>query len=204
MLSAWQLGDIDFALGATMATTKARVAAIGGWRALVNFFCDDYELGNRIARSGYRVELSPYPVCTVFSSQTLGESFRHQVRWNLSLRYSRPLGHFAGHRRRSHELTTKDAAPRRFEFEEGVDTAMLLQEHPHEFAVHDRHVGVEPLSLIGVSERRRRLCDRALCSNEARLGRGKLAEFLGELTLRDVEPPGRPHVRIEPFAATGG
>jgi ceramide glucosyltransferase len=94
VLSAWQLGDIDFALGATMATTKARVAAIGGWRALVNFFCDDYELGNRIARSGYRVELSPYPVCTVFSSQTLGESFRHQVRWNLSLRYSRPLGHF--------------------------------------------------------------------------------------------------------------
>jgi ceramide glucosyltransferase len=93
VLSAWQLGDIDFALGATMATTKARLTGIGGFAALVNFFCDDYELGNRIAHSGYRVELSPHPVSTVFSKQTLAESFRHQLRWNLALRSSRPLGH---------------------------------------------------------------------------------------------------------------
>jgi ceramide glucosyltransferase len=94
VISAWQLGDIDFALGATMATTKARLTAIGGFRALANFFCDDYELGNRIAHSGYRVVLSPHPVSTVFPKQTLGESFRHQLRWNLTLRSSRPLGHF--------------------------------------------------------------------------------------------------------------
>jgi len=93
VLSAWQLGDIEFALGATMVTTKARLSGIGGFAALVNFFCDDYELGNRIARSGYRVELSPYPVSTVFPVQTLGQSFRHQLRWNLTLRSSRPLGH---------------------------------------------------------------------------------------------------------------
>jgi ceramide glucosyltransferase len=94
VLSAWQLGDIDFALGATMATTKARLTGIGGFAALVNFFCDDYELGNRIAHTGYRVELSPHTVSTVFSEETLGESFRHQIRWNLALRSSRPLGHF--------------------------------------------------------------------------------------------------------------
>ncbi len=94
VLSAWQLGDIDFALGATMATTKARLTGIGGFAALVNFFCDDYELGNRIAHSGYRIALSSHPVSTVFPKQTLGESFRHQLRWNLTLRSSRPLGHF--------------------------------------------------------------------------------------------------------------
>jgi ceramide glucosyltransferase len=94
VLSAWQLGDVDFALGATMATTKARLSGIGGFASLVNFFCDDYELGNRIAHSGYRIELSPYPVSTVFPEQTFAESFRHQLRWNLTLRSSRPLGHF--------------------------------------------------------------------------------------------------------------
>jgi ceramide glucosyltransferase len=94
VLSAWQLGDVDFALGATMATTKARLTGIGGFAALVNFFCDDYELGNRIAHSGYRIELSPYSVSTVFAEQAFAESFRHQLRWNLTLRSSRPLGHF--------------------------------------------------------------------------------------------------------------
>lgn len=94
VLVAWLLGDINFMLGAVMATTKKHLAQIGGFESLVDYFCDDYELGNKIAASGSRVELSRFPVSIVYPRQTMAEALRHQLRWNLSIRYSRPWGHF--------------------------------------------------------------------------------------------------------------
>jgi len=94
VLVAWLLGDIDFMLGAVMATSKKHLAEIGGFESLVDYFCDDYELGNRIAARGHRIEISRLPVSIVYPRQTLVEAFRHQLRWNLSIRYSRPWGHF--------------------------------------------------------------------------------------------------------------
>jgi ceramide glucosyltransferase len=95
VLVAWLLGGrkLDFMLGAVMATTKKRLAEIGGFESLVDYFCDDYELGNRIAARGHRVELIRFPVDIVYPRERLPEAFRHQVRWNLSIRYSRPWGH---------------------------------------------------------------------------------------------------------------
>lgn len=95
VLSAWQLGGVDFALGATMATTKARLAEIGGFEALVDHFSDDYELGHRLAALGYRVEVTTFPVFTVFPVQTLAQCFGHQVRWTLTMKHSQPWGHFS-------------------------------------------------------------------------------------------------------------
>lgn len=93
VLVARLFGDIDFMLGAVMTTTKSQLAAIGGFESLVDFFCDDFELGNRIAASGKRVMLSSFPVSIVYPREKLSEAFRHQLRWNLSIRYSRPWGH---------------------------------------------------------------------------------------------------------------
>ena len=62
-LLARRLEGIHFTLGATMATTKERLAEIGGFEVLANHYVDDYELGNRIAQcsSGrtcsYRIHL---------------------------------------------------------------------------------------------------------------------------------------------------
>ncbi len=94
VLASWALGGVDFTLGATMATTRQHLAEIGGFEALVDHFTDDYELGHRIAALGYRVELTTYPVYTVFPAQKLSESFAHQVRWTLTLRHAAPWGHF--------------------------------------------------------------------------------------------------------------
>jgi ceramide glucosyltransferase len=38
--------------------------------------------------------LSTFPVSIVYPKQTLRDALRQQVRWNLSVRYSRPWGHF--------------------------------------------------------------------------------------------------------------
>jgi ceramide glucosyltransferase len=94
VLVAWLFGGVKFMLGAVMVTTKTRLAGIGGFEAMADHFSDDYELGSRISACGYRIELSPFPVSIVYPRQTLRDAFRQQVRWNLSVRYSRPWGHF--------------------------------------------------------------------------------------------------------------
>jgi ceramide glucosyltransferase len=96
VLVAWMFGGrrLDFMLGAVMAVTKKHLAEIGGFESLVDYFCDDYELGNRIAARGRRIELIRLPVDIVYPHESLGEAFHHQIRWNLSIRFSRPAGHF--------------------------------------------------------------------------------------------------------------
>jgi len=94
VLVAHLFGGLDFMLGAVMVTTKKHLSEIGGFESLVDYFCDDYELGNRIEARGHSVELSRFPVDIVYPHETMGDAFRHQVRWNLSVRYSRPWGHF--------------------------------------------------------------------------------------------------------------
>ena len=49
VLVARYLGGLDFMLGAVMTTTKKHLTEIGGFESLADYFCDDYELGNRIA-----------------------------------------------------------------------------------------------------------------------------------------------------------
>lgn len=86
-------GKMQFAFGWTMATTKKHLAAIGGWEAMVDYHSDDFELGNRIARNGYRVELMRKPVCMVYPHESAGQYFRHELRWSIGLKNVRPTGY---------------------------------------------------------------------------------------------------------------
>jgi ceramide glucosyltransferase len=86
-------GKVQFAFGWTMATTKKHLAEIGGWEAMVNYHSDDFELGNRIARAGYRVELMREPVWMVFPEESLKEFLTHELRWSIGLRNVRPAGY---------------------------------------------------------------------------------------------------------------
>jgi len=93
VLVAWLFDSVDFALGATMATTKARLAEIGGFEALARHFTDDHELGHRIAAKGYRIEIAAVPVDTVYPVATVKDYFRHQLRWCMAIRNATPRGH---------------------------------------------------------------------------------------------------------------
>jgi ceramide glucosyltransferase len=86
-------GKMQFAFGWTMATTKKHLAEIGGWEAMVDYHSDDFELGNRIARNGYRVELMRKPVCMVFPQESVGQFFRHELRWSIGLKNVRPTAY---------------------------------------------------------------------------------------------------------------
>ena len=84
---------MQFAYGWTMATTKKHLGEIGGWEGMANFHSDDFELGNRIARRGYRVELMRKPVWMVFPRETIRQLVGHELRWSIGLKNVRPTGY---------------------------------------------------------------------------------------------------------------
>jgi ceramide glucosyltransferase len=86
-------GGVHFAFGWTMATTKERLAEIGGWESMADHHSDDFELGNRIARRGHRVEIMREAVSVVFPRETLREVFRQELRWAIGLRNVRPVAY---------------------------------------------------------------------------------------------------------------
>jgi ceramide glucosyltransferase len=86
-------GKVQFAFGWTMATRKTHLRAIGGFEDMVNVHSDDFELGNRIASQGLKIELLPTPVEMVFAPETFGTYLRHELRWAIGLRNVRPAGY---------------------------------------------------------------------------------------------------------------
>ncbi len=85
-------GKVQFAFGWTMATTKQHLAQIGGFEAMANHHSDDFELGNRIAAQGLRIEFVRHPIWMVFPKETIREYLRHELRWAIGLRNVRPAG----------------------------------------------------------------------------------------------------------------
>jgi ceramide glucosyltransferase len=90
---AWMTEGISFALGATMATTRSQLAAIGGFKAIADYLADDFMLGYLIRKSGMEVRVVPHVVETILGPMKLGELLRHQVRWGRGIRACRQRGH---------------------------------------------------------------------------------------------------------------
>ena len=86
-------GNLRFAFGWTMATTKKVLSEIGGFESMVNHHSDDFELGNRISELGYRVELMRTPVGMVLPDESFREFLKHELRWSIGLRNVRPAGY---------------------------------------------------------------------------------------------------------------
>ena len=93
VLLARMLRGVRFGLGATMATRKKQIAAIGGIAKWADYLADDYILGREIARAGYRVHLSHTVVETMLPHRNLGEFFRQQLRWARTIRSCSPQGY---------------------------------------------------------------------------------------------------------------
>ena len=94
ILVAWQLDGIKFALGPTIATTRTRLAAFGGYAAIENRPADDLLVGRLIAEQGYEVALLPYTIQTVADYGSFGELLHKRLRWIVVMRNLRPAGHF--------------------------------------------------------------------------------------------------------------
>ena len=93
ILVAWQLDGVKFALGPTIATTRARLAGFGGYEAIENRPADDLLVGRLIAEQGCEVKLLPYSVLTVADYDSMRDLFNKRLRWIVVMRNMRPWGH---------------------------------------------------------------------------------------------------------------
>jgi ceramide glucosyltransferase len=86
-------GGIRFGLGSTLAVSREAMEAAGGLDPLVDYLADDYEMGVRIARAGFRVELCGEVVETSVPAYSFRGFWDHQLRWARSTRDSRRWGY---------------------------------------------------------------------------------------------------------------
>ena len=94
VLQSQSIKPLDFALGAVMATRRQQLTEIGGFGALANCLADDYQLGHRIARRGYRIALSTVAVECWSSPMTWPAVWKHQLRWARTIRVCQPVAYF--------------------------------------------------------------------------------------------------------------
>jgi ceramide glucosyltransferase len=95
VLVALKFEGLSFALGASIAVRRGALEKIGGFRALVDYLADDYQLGHKVRQAGYRIELSAYFVESVMRREGLAEVLSRQLRWARTMRACRPGGYFA-------------------------------------------------------------------------------------------------------------
>src|SRR5260221_566693 len=69
-------GNVQFAFGWTMATTKERLAEIGGGGTTAHHHSEGFQLCDRVAAKGHRVELMRQPGWVVFSKQSFMQFLR--------------------------------------------------------------------------------------------------------------------------------
>jgi ceramide glucosyltransferase len=93
LLSKFLEGGLHYGLGSTLAVTREALEKAGGLLGLVDQLADDYEMGARVARAGYRVALSAEVVETSVPAYGWRGFVDHQLRWLRAVRDARPAGY---------------------------------------------------------------------------------------------------------------
>ena len=86
-----------FGLGSTLAVSREALETVGGLAALVDHLADDYELGVRVHKAGFRIVLAPDVVETSVPAYNWRGFLDHQLRWYRTVRDARPLGYSGMH-----------------------------------------------------------------------------------------------------------
>jgi ceramide glucosyltransferase len=95
VMIAEKLEGISFSLGASVCVRRTALEEIGGFEGLADYLADDYLLGNRVQRAGWRLVLLPQVVELMFGRQRAGGYLLHQLRWARTYRACRPAGYAA-------------------------------------------------------------------------------------------------------------
>jgi ceramide glucosyltransferase len=95
VMVALQLEGLSFALGASMAVRREALTAIGGFEALADYLADDYQLGFKVHRAGWRIALDRCFVESMMKAENLASVMARQMRWARTMRVSRPGGYLA-------------------------------------------------------------------------------------------------------------
>lgn len=93
LLSRLVEGGLHYGLGSTLAVRREALERAGGLLNLVDHLADDYEMGARVAKAGYRVALCAEVVETGVPAYNCNGFVEHQLRWVRTVRDARPGGY---------------------------------------------------------------------------------------------------------------
>ena len=80
-------------LGPTMAVKAEALAKAGGFRQLKDVLADDFELGRMVREQGLAIACPPMLIDHGFPERTLGDLWRHELRWARTIRLLNPGGY---------------------------------------------------------------------------------------------------------------
>jgi ceramide glucosyltransferase len=87
------LGLAEPCMGSTIALRREVLNRIGGFAAFADYLADDYEMGQAVRRLGLRLAIPALSVRHDATESSYGELFRHELRWNRTIRRINPAGH---------------------------------------------------------------------------------------------------------------
>ena len=73
-------------MGSTIAMDRATLTAIGGFPRFAETLADDHAIGVAVAQQGLRVAVPPMLLIHAGSERSLGELWRHHLRWAVTIR----------------------------------------------------------------------------------------------------------------------
>lgn len=94
IMVAQKIENLSYAFGVTIATRRYILDNIGGFEELADYLAEDFHLGEKIYRAGYKLCLSDYIVDVVPEERDFVNFFSHQLRWAKTIRACRPKGYF--------------------------------------------------------------------------------------------------------------
>jgi ceramide glucosyltransferase len=92
VLVARRLEGVTFGLGASILVSKEALRDIGGFDALRDYIADDYQLGFRLWKKGYKNIISRHVIENLVGPMSIASHLTHQLRWARTYRASRPGG----------------------------------------------------------------------------------------------------------------
>jgi len=92
VLVARRLEGVTFGLGASILVSKKALGEIGGFGAFADFLADDYQLGFRLWKRGFKNILSLHVIENRVGPMSIASYMTHQLRWARTYRASRPMG----------------------------------------------------------------------------------------------------------------
>ncbi len=81
-------------MGSTIAIRQATLAAIGGFQRFAETLADDHAIGVAVAQLGLRVAVPPMLLVHAGTERSLGELWRHHLRWAVTIRGVAGAGHW--------------------------------------------------------------------------------------------------------------
>ncbi len=87
------LGDQSFSSGVTIALRRGTLEAIGGFEVIADHLADDWLIGERVRRLGFRTVLCPCVVETEVLDESLRAHASRELRWMRTIRTVAPLGY---------------------------------------------------------------------------------------------------------------